>query len=130
MRLKTLLLLPFIITGCTGNNISSEETPLTTLPTLPNTLPSSSTNLPTSTSENSSTIEEDPLSDLPTAESLNDLRHVKPAVNNETMRDITWLDFGFGRNVHIDEDMTNPEILDEEHCPFVPEVYQKYRRSL
>ena len=125
MRLKTLLLLPFIITGCTGNNISSEETPLTTLPTLPNTLPSSSTNVPTSTSENSSTIEEDPLSDLPTAESLNNLRHVKPVVNNETMRDITWLDFGFGRNVHIDEDMTNPEILDEEHCPFVPEVYQK-----
>ena len=25
MKLKSLLLLPFIITGCTGNNISSEE---------------------------------------------------------------------------------------------------------
>ena len=120
MKLKTLLLLPFIITGCTGNNISSDETPLTTLPTLP-----SSTNRPTFTSDNSSSIEEDPYSDLPTADSLNDLRHVKPTINNETMRDIVWLDFGFGRNVHIDADMTNPEILDEEHCPFVPEVYQK-----
>ena len=124
MKLKSLLLLPFIITGCTGNNISSEEIPLTTLPTLPSTLPSSNTDRPTSTSDNSSTIEEDPLSDLPTAESLNNLRRVKPVVNNETMRDITWLDFGFGRNVHIDADMTNPEILDEEHCPFVPEVYE------
>ena len=124
MRLKTLLLLPFIITGCTGNNISSEETPLTTLPTLPSTLPSSNTDRPISTSENSSTNEEDPFSDLLTTESLNNLRNIEPTIHNETMRDIKWLDFGFGRNVHIDADMTNPEILDEEHCPFVPEVYE------
>lgn len=124
MKLKSLLLLPFIITGCTGNNISSEEMPLTTLPTLPSTLPSSNTDRPTSTSENGSTNEENPFSDLLTTESLNNLRNIEPTIHNETMRDITWLDFGFGRNVHIDADMTNPEILDEEHCPFVPEVYE------
>ena len=125
MKLKSLLLLPFIVTGCTGNNISSEETPLTTLPTLPSTLPSSNTDRPTSTSENSSTNEEDPFSDLLTTESLNNLRNIEPTIHNETMKDIKWLDFGFGRNVHIDADMTNPEILDEEHCPFIPEVYEK-----
>ncbi len=118
MRLKTLLLLPFIITGCTGNNISSEEIPSTELPTLP------SSEDPASSNNDGSTSEETPLSTLPTAESLNNLRKPEPKINNETMTNITWLDFGFGRNVHVDEDMTNPEILDEEHCPFIPEVYE------
>ena len=134
MKLKTLLLLPLLLTGCSQGNTSSEQIPLTELPVLP----SESSTISTSRTENSSansgsisssdnsssssTPNEKPLSDLPTAESLDNLRKAEPKKAEEKIYDFAWE--YLGRNVRLDADLASPDFFDEEHNPFVPEVFE------
>ena len=122
MKLKTLLLLPFLLTGCSGNNIpkeSSEQLPLTELPAV-----TQSNEIAPSSSDNESSVPEQPLSDLPKAEMLANIRTATPNPVQEKICEYVAEQY-IGRNILLDSDITTPAFLDEEHNPFVPQVFER-----